>query len=71
MKGLAIVPMFMVVAGYTIGSYGYVLIKGWDISFREWVSPLNPYQWPAKGSQPPLAAPQSVFPLGAKAKAKA
>lgn len=37
------------VGWYTVASYGWVLLKGYDIPFTEWISPLNPYQWPGKG----------------------
>lgn len=55
--------MLVTWAGYAVSSWGYVLIRGWDICFREWVSPLHPYQWPSGG--PPLIGnvnPGSVFP---------
>lgn len=37
---------------YAVGSYGWVLLRGWDIPFRAWVSPLNPYQFPSGGPGP-------------------
>ena len=39
--------MVTVIAGYTVASYGWVLLQGWDITFRQWISPLNPYVWPS------------------------
>ena len=48
---------------YAVGGYGYVLIRGWDIPFRGWVSPLHPYQWPAGG--PSLIPKGQVFPSSA------
>ena len=54
----------IIFAGYAVGSWGYVLVKGWNITLREWVSPLHPYQWPASGSPPPVP-PNRVFPGGA------
>ena len=33
-------------AGYAVGSWGMVLLAGWDISFRQWVNPLHPYRFP-------------------------
>ena len=46
--------------GYAVGSYGYVLVRGWDIPVRAWFSPLNPYQWPPGG---PGTIPDSqLFP---------
>lgn len=53
-------------AGYTIASYGYVLLKGWNITLRQWVSPLNPYQWPSSGTVPSVPKGQ-VFPGGSAA----
>ena len=39
------VPLGMVLgfAGYGISTWGYVLIKGYNISLRQWFSPLHPY----------------------------
>lgn len=55
---------------YTVASYGYVLLKGYDIPFTRWVSPLNPYRWPAKGD-PQTIPPTQVFPSSAKTQAAA
>ncbi len=44
----AIIAVF---AGYAIGSYGVVLVKGWDVPWKRWVNPLDPWQWPS-GSVP-------------------
>lgn len=50
-------------SSYAVGSYGWNLIKGYDIPFRAWVSPLHPYTYPAGG---PAQAPDTeVFPSGA------
>ena len=54
----AILVMF---AGYTVASYGYVLLRGWDIGWRDWVDPLHAYQWPA-GGVPDTIPPGRVFP---------
>jgi hypothetical protein len=68
--------MVVVFAGYTVGSYGWVLVKGWNIPFRRWVSPLNPYTWPSGGGDPtPIPAnklfPSSVAPAAARGAAPA
>jgi len=60
-----VVGMAVIFAGYTVGSYGWVLLKGWDIPFRQWVSPLNPYQWPAGGGDPPPIPSNQLFPSSA------
>jgi hypothetical protein len=36
-------------AAYGLGSWGYCLVRGWDVPFRAWFSPLNPYQFPPDG----------------------
>jgi hypothetical protein len=42
---LAILVIF---GGYTIASYGWVLLRGWDITAKQWIDPLHPYQWDLK-----------------------
>lgn len=49
-------------AGYTVGTYGWVLLKGYDIPFRQWVSPLHPWQWPAAGGTIPPIPDTQLFP---------
>jgi hypothetical protein len=41
-------PLGMIVtfAGYGIGTWGWVLVKGYNISLRQWFSPLHPWQGP-------------------------
>jgi hypothetical protein len=58
---IGIVIMF---AGYTIASYGIVLLKGWDISWKQWIDPLDPWQW--SGTPQPVPSTQ-VFPSAASA----
>jgi hypothetical protein len=38
-------PLGMVlgVAGYGVATWGYLLVKGYNITLREWFSPLHPY----------------------------
>jgi hypothetical protein len=54
--------VLLLLAGYGVASYGYVLIKGYNITPREWFSPLNPYQWPAPGATIPRVPQGSLFP---------
>lgn len=35
--------MILAWAGYGLGSWGYILVKGYNITLREWFSPLHPY----------------------------
>jgi hypothetical protein len=46
--------MVLVMAGYSVGSWGYCLVKGYNITLREWVSPLHPFTGPldSKGCVP-------------------
>jgi hypothetical protein len=54
--------------GYAVASYGWVLLKGYDITFKQWVNPLNPYVW---SGTPATVVKGSVFPTGAGAAAVA
>ena len=44
MTTIALLAMF---AGYSVGSYGYVLVRGFNITPRQWFDPLNtvPPDW--------------------------
>jgi hypothetical protein len=44
----ATVGILVIFAGYAIASYGVVLLRGWDITFRSWVDPLHAYVWPSQ-----------------------
>lgn len=46
-------------AGYAVASWGYILLKGYNITFRQWVSPLNPYTgpWPPAKVPPGFVLP--------------
>ena len=68
MKAIAVVLGF---TAYTVYSFGYIMIKGYNITLREWVTPLHPYS----GTWPPATVPQgSIWPTtgsGGTAAAKA
>ena len=51
--------------GYAVGSYGYCMIRGYDVPARAWFSPLNPYTWPPGG--PPPIPDSQLFPSSAAA----
>ena len=40
MKAVGIVLAF---TAYMVGTWGFILVKGYNITLREWVSPLHPY----------------------------
>lgn len=58
------VPILLVAAAYSLMTYGRILVKGYDITFTQWVNPLTPYQWPADGGDPPVVPEGQVFPSG-------
>lgn len=58
------VSMLLTFAGYGVGSYGWVLVKGYDISIRQWFSPLNPWTWPAPGHNTPRVPKGHIWPPG-------
>jgi hypothetical protein len=60
-----VVGMAVLWGGYALASWGYVLVKGWNIPLREWVSPLHPYQWPGGGGEPPKIPQGKVWPSSA------
>lgn len=52
----------LVWAGYTVGFYGYCLVKGYNVKFSQLVSPTGYYKgnWP-----PPVNIPgDTIFPNG-------
>jgi hypothetical protein len=62
------IPILVVAAGYTLTSYGVILVRGYNISFKEWVNPVTPLTtWPAPGSVPS----GSLWPPGTTAAAPA
>ena len=51
---------FLLLGGYAVASFGWILLKGWDIPFRSWVSPLHPYSW--QSGSPSLIPDTQIFP---------
>lgn len=58
---MSVAGVAVIFGGYVLMSYGWILIKGYDISFRSWVSPLHPYTWPSGGQPPPTVPQGRVF----------
>ena len=56
-------PLFGLIAwaGYAIGSYGWVLLKGYDIQLAAWLNPVHPFEW---ASNPGMVPAGQVFPGG-------
>lgn len=44
----------LVFGAYTFGTWGYILVKGENVTLREWISPLHPFTGPldANGKVP-------------------
>ena len=54
---MIVVGMALAWAGYTVGFYGFCLVKGYDVSFVQLVSPKGWYS----GPWPPVTAPDNVI----------
>jgi hypothetical protein len=59
---MIVFPIALFWVAYSIGSYGIVLIRGWDITISEWVNPLKGYTWPADGSAPATIPAGQLLP---------
>ncbi len=52
----------LALAAYTVGTWGYVLVKGYNITLREWVTPLHPFTGPLNRNG--MVPKGSIFPTG-------
>jgi hypothetical protein len=48
-------------AFYSVATWGWVLVKGYNITLREWLSPVHVYQWPA--GDPNFVPQGHLFPV--------
>jgi hypothetical protein len=48
--------------GYLELMYGWALLKGWDVTWKQLANPLNPYQWPVPPAQPPIIPNTQILP---------
>lgn len=62
------VSLLVIFVAYTIASYGVVLLRGYDVPWKQWIDPLDPYQWPANV---PHIPPTQIFPSPAASAAAA
>lgn len=46
-------------AGYGIGSYGWVMLKGYNVSAAAWFTPVGTFEW---SSNPGMVPKGQVFP---------
>jgi hypothetical protein len=46
--------------GWSVSSWGYCLLKGYDVKFTDWINPVHPYEgWP-----PPQMPADQIIPGG-------
>lgn len=55
--------------GYLQAIYGFCLLKGYDIRWRDLANPVHPYQWPASGTAIPTVPPGQILPGGSSSSA--
>lgn len=48
--------------GYQQAIYGWCLLKGYDVRWRDLANPLDPYQWPPPGQDVPKIPPGDILP---------
>ena len=48
--------------GYLETIYGWTLLKGWDIQWKDLANPIHPYQWPPRGTEPPKIPATQILP---------
>lgn len=68
MVGLGFAVMWV---GYQQLFYGWVLMKGYDIRWRDLATPIHPYQWPPRGQKIPLVPKGQILPGQPNANASA
>lgn len=49
-------------AGYGLGSWGWILVKGYNITFTEWFNPVHVFEWPGPQAKIPMVPAGSVWP---------
>lgn len=49
-------------AGYGVATWGYNLLKGWNVPLVAWFSPVRTYQWPKPPASPPQIPDTQVNP---------
>ncbi len=57
------VGMLLTWAGYSIGLWGWCLIRGYNVTLGQLMSPVHPYgSAKAQAWPPPLMSPNQIFP---------
>lgn len=47
---------------YGLATWGWILVKGYNITFAQWFNPMKPYYWP--DPNPPTVPQGHLFPTG-------
>lgn len=55
------VAFFAMWGFYGVGTWGWVLVKGYNITFIEWFNPMKPYEW---ATNPGMVPPGKLMPTG-------
>ena len=55
-------PILLLFSAYSVSSYGVILLRGWNITARQWINPLAGFTWPADGSPPLCIPPGQLWP---------
>lgn len=48
--------------GYSVASWGWVLGRGYNITYVQWVAPVNGFNWPAPGVDVPRVPKGHLWP---------
>lgn len=48
--------------GYLEIVYGWCLLKGYDVTWKQLANPISPYEWPAAPGQPPPIPNTQILP---------
>lgn len=54
------IVMLVVWGGYGLTTWGWILVKGYDVSFAQWFNPVKRFEWPQ--GKPPMIPANQIFP---------
>ena len=57
------IAFIVTLSGYGLTSWGYCILKGWDIPLGAWFNPVHPWEWTKdNAASPPLIPATQVNP---------
>lgn len=62
MIAIAVIAMW---GAYGVTTWGWILVKGYNITFADWFNPMRAYEWTDK--TPPSVPAGSLFPTSSGA----